>query len=242
MYSESILPNTLKDFSYYFNKVPLYLKNSEGFIEHFRIWFDLLVGNYDYDASTFEGVVVTEDVILYLLNIFDNDYLQFISNLQGSNSSQTVEFGTVSDILDKLAEIYGVRRNFSVTYIIIENTESKLVTKELSLNNSELLTLIKTQIIKNYCVGTYEQIQKFYQDINLPVIVLTDDNSSATCSLILEEVTDSTLSYSDNIKDMFLSGLLTIENMGIAYRLQILNLDELGVWDVSNWDERNWGL
>mgnify|MGYP003288801105 CR=1 FL=1 len=63
MYSVSILPEQIREFEYYKNKLPLFLQNSYGFIEHFRIWYDLLTS----DEHT--GLADNCDIILYLLNI-----------------------------------------------------------------------------------------------------------------------------------------------------------------------------
>ena len=40
-----VLIDKLSTFKYYEEKLPLYLQNSYGFKEHFRIWFDLLIQN-----------------------------------------------------------------------------------------------------------------------------------------------------------------------------------------------------
>ena len=55
----SILIDKLKDFDYYVKKCPLYLQNSDGFIEHFRIWYDFL--NTQEKAG---------EEVLNLINIF----------------------------------------------------------------------------------------------------------------------------------------------------------------------------
>ena len=68
----SIISNKLQSFGYYVNKLPLYLQNSYGFIEHFRIWYETLTS----------GVVYTADEILNLLNIFDKNYLKYIDSLK----------------------------------------------------------------------------------------------------------------------------------------------------------------
>ena len=71
MITQSIIPQKLQDFEYYKSKIPLYLQNSEGFQEHFRIWYDLLV----------DGVVKNADILLNMLLIFDKDYLSYLHSI-----------------------------------------------------------------------------------------------------------------------------------------------------------------
>ena len=53
MYSQSILPERLSTFEYYENKLPMWLKSSTTFKEHFRIWFDMMIQDISY-----EGVII----------------------------------------------------------------------------------------------------------------------------------------------------------------------------------------
>lgn len=227
MNTNSIVPDKLKDFEYYKQKLPLYLQNSYGFIEHFRIWYDMYVGTGEY-----AGIIHVSDVLLSLLNIFDNDYLDYINNMPESNS------GTRSDILDKIGNLFGVKRQFSCTYFDNYN----YITDELILNNEEFLILIKGQIIKNYCEGTYEQIEQYYNSTGLKICVTTSELSNAESHTYLITTDDS--DYSDNIKKMFLAGMLRIESMGIKYIDIYSNFSGLLRWDsgVVNevWDAGVW--
>lgn len=276
MYNSSILPVELQSFSYYKNKLPLFLQNSHGFIEHFQIWYDFLTTQ-----------VECSDSLLYLLDIFDENYLEYIRDLPGSEahnpqgifetlnntefptdnidveSSQYTEYifrrlnefefgdssslpsfsedyGDKCDILDKLGLIFGVRRNFSCTYI---DEDDQIITEEISLNNQEFLILIKAQIIKNYCVGSYSQIKEYYDWAGLQIYMMNGPGQ-ATLSLYL--ISSDEYDYSDNVKKMFLSGLLRIESVGIQYFSKIvtfgdqLKWDGFGiheVWDVGVWAE-----
>lgn len=227
MNTNSIVPDKLKDFDYYKQKLPLYLQNSYGFIEHFRIWYDMYVGTGEY-----AGIIHVSDVLLNLLNIFDDDYLDYINNMPESNS------GTQSDILDKIGNLFGVKRQFSCTYFDNYN----YITDELILNNEEFLILIKGQIIKNYCEGTYEQIEQYYNSTGLKICITTSELSNAESHTYLITTDDS--DYSDNIKKMFLAGMLRIESMGIKYIDIYSNFSGLLRWDsgVVNevWDAGVW--
>lgn len=63
----SIINEQLQSWQYYLQKVPMWLRKSERFCEHFKIWYDLLI-----------NVVNTSDNMLELLNIFDENYLENI--------------------------------------------------------------------------------------------------------------------------------------------------------------------
>lgn len=251
----SILSPTLKEFSYYIQKLPLYLRKSHGFVQHFKIWYDVLTG-----SSDISGIVPCADTILALLNIFDDDYLDKLAQLSDdeyeslldtngfdlldtdgetllSTSDDSSVF--VSDILDKIGALFGVKRSFSVTYADSLTT----ITKELTLNNSDFLILIKSQIIKHYFDGSYAQSRDYYDSVGLRLFVTTDMSSIATANLYLLKSANYD-EYSENIEAMFLAGLLTIESMGIQYYQIVVDLESALWWDsdifAQSWDNGEW--
>lgn len=226
MWTHSILPDTLKSFDYYLHKVPMFLRRSESFMEHFKIWFDLLNGG----QTEHSGIIPTADCLLYLMNIFDDSYLSFIDSLEDNNS------GTVSDILDKLAALFGVSRIFSVTY---KNDNDEIVKEQLELDNKDLLTLIKAQIVKNYCDGSASQIEDFYDTVGLKVFVITT-TSNATAFLQLVDIRGS-IEYSDNVKKMFKAGMLRIDSLGISYDDSTAELTGFLEWDAPPASAQGWG-
>lgn len=293
MYSQSILPERLSMFEYYENKLPIWLKNSKTFKEHFRIWFDLMIQDVCY-----KGVINTVDWMLYLVNIFDNTdeyiasgknlYLENLLKLPGTKDTQTVldipdqvtvngkivtfnqvynathydvrldgdsiglvrgeviehdpnRYGEHSDWLDKIGELFGVKRILSVQYT--ENNIAK--TEQLNLNNEDFLKLIQCQIIKNYFDGSYEQIKKYYEKVGLRVLYLNADEA-ATCNVYLLKTANSAFDYSENLRKLFLSGLMLIESAGIKYTTGVIDLDALLIWDkdvtatYTGWDYGEW--
>lgn len=231
----SILPDKLLSFEYYENKLPLFLRQSESFKQHFKIWFDLLRGDKDDD---FSGLVPSADQILALLNIFDKNYLDTINSLDGNDD------GTISDMLDKLATLFGISRKFSVSYI--DETSLSEINDELTLNNEELLLFIRFQVARAYCEGTTEQFQEFYKNAGLNVYIVTSEIESAQATFYLIDVQDE-LTYSDNIKKMFLAGLLRIDSMGVSYKDRLRRLSGFLVWDApaatkQGWDRGTWSI
>ena len=228
----SFVPDKIKSYEWYYNKLPLYLKNSYGFSEHFRIWYELLI------SGDKNGIVNVGDTLLYLFNIFDKNFLQTIANLPDSGATEG-NYGTVSDFLDKLGYLFGVIRNFSVTY---KNDNDEDVTEDLSLNNEDFLLLIKAQIIKNYCEGTYEQIKGYYNSAGLDVFLITTEDG-ASAHVYLAAPPDST-KYSLNVEKMFKSGLMRIESMGITYTEGVRVLLSFLTWDSTKtkeyWDTGVW--
>lgn len=219
MITTSILNEKLKLFDYYKNKLPLYLQNSEGFQEHFRIWFDLLVGNDN------KGLVGTADTLFNLIQIFDKDYLTYIETLDDYDEH-------TMDMLDKLGALFGVNRILQVTY----TQDSSTITEQLNLTNAEFIYLIKSQIIRNYCEGTREQINGYYKDIGLEMYVQTIDIATANLYLVEND------NMSRNVIKLFLGGKLHIESMGIMYRYLLINFEDLLLWDTRNWDEGEWAV
>lgn len=229
MITSSIIPDKLQSFDYYKDKLPVYLQNSEGFQTHFKIWYDFLK----------QGVVKNADILLNLLLIFDKDYLAYLQQLDSDMSPTSF----VCDILDKLGSIFGVTRHFTVEYEV----EGEKVSELLTLDNNDFLILIKAQIIKNYCEGTREQISEYYKSVGLQLYVQTDNTSDATANLYLTTGTgDTQYNYSENVKKMFLGGMLRIESVGIKYQEAFVDISRLLFWDTINaeatngWDGGEW--
>lgn len=224
-----MIDKELLDFQYYYNKLPLYLKNSYGFEEHFKIWFDLL--------STMDS---NEDNIMRFFDIFNKDYLSYVDELDGDGS----------DILDKIGKIFNIKRNFSATY----NDGEKKVTKFLSLNNKDFLTFIRATIIKNYCDGSFEHVNNFYVNANLPIIYI-GTNNPATVNIVMLKIQGED-AVSEDIQTLFKAGLLNIKSMGIIYsNYTIIDFDALAIWDLiqktytneyvnndKGWDGGQWGI
>lgn len=224
-----MIDKELLNFQYYYNKLPLYLKNSYGFEEHFKIWFDLL--------SSMDS---NEDNIMRFFDIFNKDYLNYIDELEGEGS----------DILDKIGKIFNIKRNLSVPYL----DGAEKVTKFISLNNKDFLTFIRATIIKNYCDGSFEQVNNFYSNINLPIIYI-GTNNPATVNIVMLK-TQGEDAVSEEVQTLFKGGLLNIKSMGIIYsNYTIVDFDSLALWDsvqktytnayVNNnkgWDGGQWGI
>lgn len=315
--SDSILPETLHSFEYYKNKLPLWLQQTYGFLEHFKIWHNLLTGletdlegiipdktyyvyasvnepitieDFPFDTYIGEpklygsirsdsltisyspftitcsnigngaitlsngltivavrliigeplrytGVVPSSDCLLYLLNLYDKDYLNTINNLE------TIEHTTSDsqcDMLDKIAKLFGLTRHVKVTY----DNEGVSTTEYLDLNNKELLMLLKAQIIKNNWDGTLESLKSFYNDISLNCHIYTasaidDTEPTAYCKMVL--VNPHFSPHSDNIIKMFKAGLLRTESLGIMYEDTIVDSGIFGIWNEGVWgpDENN---
>ena len=237
----SVLVEKLKDFNYYKRKLPMYLQASDGFISHFKIWYDLLVGQNN------NGIVNSCDTILNLLNIFDNSFLVNISKLDNSEVTDEHPYGTKSDILDKVAALFSLTRNFSCQY----DENGQIIIKELSLDNEELCLLIKCQILKSSYDGTYNQYKSFYSDMGFDLLILTKDEYPATVDLILAKI-DGALPgekgyHSDNANIMFKAGLLRAQSLGITYNCSIVDLSSFLIWDDSKddptkWDKNTWSI
>lgn len=212
-----MLANELRQWKYYENQLPMYFKNSYGMIEQFSMLYDILLhlDNLNLDIN-------------YALDIFDSNYETFIE-------SQGI---TGSDILDKLASLFGVSRNFDITYINNENVEESA---SLSLTNTELIKLIKARIIRNNYAGTYEASRELYDKIQFPVYIL-QTGTPASAYVYLD--TGSAVNISENEQKMFLAGLFTLDSMGITYKMAIGSIVDIAIWDsdtsTRTWDEGVW--
>lgn len=245
MNNVSILPDKLATFEYYENKLPMWLKSSKTFKEHFRIWFDFLVtsttGLFCSESTIcsdstivqgvqYAGVIHTLDRILALVDIFDDNYFK----------DESSKLSEQDDWLDKIGKLFGVKRTLSVTNI----EDGKPVKYDLILNNFDFLKLIQCQIINNYYDGSYSQVKSYYEKTGLKVVYSTS-TVPATCDVYLLNAEDEE-SYSDNMKKLFLSGLLLIKSAGITYTTAQLSLASLLIWDkavdskYTGWDYGEW--
>lgn len=204
-----MLNEKLLSLDYYFNKLSMFMSNSYGVKEQFAIIHNILV-----------SVDSTIDTFFENFNIMSQDITNVIA--PGSNES---------DVLDKIASIYGVARQFSVSYT---DGETQYTDVELNLNNFELLMLIRATIIQNNYSGTYEETIDFYKLIGLTgLITLLNAQDLAECDVYL---TPSNI-ITENISKMFLAGLLTLKSLGIKYNHTYIDINNIGVWDVSEWDD-----
>ena len=220
-----LIPLTIREFRYYERKLPLYLRNDDCFVEHFRLWYELMMGEGDDNMgiaiSEFKGVSPTSDLLLYLLNIYDKDFLSIISQLK--------DYDDNCDLLDMIGNLFGLRRTFSLEYYETATSTTKTAAT-VSLTDKEFLMLIKAQIIRNYCDGTYEQVMQYYADAGLQILPVYNSTYDASVDAYLNEDKDVT----DNISKLFRGGYLTIEHLGIRYTYTITEMVNFLVWADAN--------
>lgn len=230
-----LLPKELRSFRYYERKLPLYLRNDENFLEHFKIWYEVCMGKGDEgEIKDFCGVSPSADLILYLLDIYDKDFLTTIQSLKNYTGR--------TDIIDDLGQLFGLNRQFSFGYKN-EMTDTELTYEQVDLTDAEYLLLIKAQIIRNYCDGTYEQARQYYSDARLNILPLNTDYDAVVVAY-LNESDDLT----DTIKKLFKAGLLTIEHIGITYQYVVIDFLKILMWNdnelvtdsINVWDEGRW--
>lgn len=321
MIVKSLFPEVLQSFEYYKNKLPLWLQQTYGFITHFKIWHEFLMGirtdlegevpektyyvsgdlneeividDFPFETNVGEpnlygevrigdlniqyspfrisalnacdgaltlsnglqtvavrfcfgmpeqymGVLPSADCILYLLGIYDKNYLKTINNLLDEDYEVS---DSKSDMLDKIGKLFGLNRKVKVTY----DNAGVPTTEYLNLNNEEFLMLIKAQIIKNYWDGTLETLKSFYEDIGLYCHIYTNaafsdtvehpDEPTAKASFVL--INPSHEPHSDNIIKMFKGGLLRTESMGVMYEDTVVSSGTFGIWDTADWDLGVW--
>lgn len=219
-----LIPLTLREFRYYEKKLPLYLRNDDCFIEHFKLWYDLMMGNGDDDMgiaiNEFCGVSPTSDLLLYLLNIYDVDFLKTITQLYGYDVNKG------SALLDEIGNLFGLKRSFSFKY----NDGGEKIQTTVSLTDAEFLMLIKGQIIRNYSDGSYEQAMQYYQDANIEILPVNSTSYNATVDAYLNKLD----TLSDNIIKLFKGGFLTIEHLGIHYTYSVFDLLNILLWTTED--------
>ena len=218
-----MLIDKLKQWQYYYKKLPLYMRNSYGIQEHFKMIFDFMINLEDIEENVCE-----------VFDILQDNYVDIIAKYDSID-------GYDFEVLDILGAIYGVNRSLNVTY---ENIVHSIVSKALYLTNKEFYMLIKARIIQNNYDGTYEQARHYYDNIGLPIYMFSG-SSPAECYLYL----GSNENTSDNLRSLFLANLLTLKSVGITYIRHEIDIAKMGIWantiDTPNsnnsWDVSVWG-
>lgn len=215
----SILPTKLQSFDYYRNLVPMYLQDVHGFLEQIKIFFDIgfQSGNFLFCGNdvvcgttlgfTGSSVLSSIDRTFSFLDIF---------NMSKTHNDES------SDILDKLAALFGVTRRFSVNVGEVK--------KDLQLSDDDLLILIKFQVIKNFFDGSQERLSKCITLTGLPIMILTDTSGHCKSYMLIQDDTP----ISENVQYMFLAGLLNIESMGIRYSYALQSAENIAIFDSLN--------
>ena len=213
--------------NYYVKKLPLYLQNSYGFSEHFRNLFQIMLD--------------TNRTATDLLRALDLTAPGYYANLDVSKNPEEPEVLISSvdytyDLLDKMAALYNVNRYFDVDYVDISNQK---IHASLKLNNGELLKLILVKVVQNNYLGTYEDIRKLYNLIELPIYIYNNELDSGNVYLIFDSRYEE--AYTPNIKHMFFANLLSIKSLGIKYLFRSTEESNIGEWD-STLPEKFWDV
>lgn len=202
---------------YYVKKLPLYLQNSYGFKEHFRMLYEIMLDTNKTATDLLNALNLTRD------NYYDSITLDVTKG------------GYEYDLLDKMASLYGVNRYLDVDYINLEGEE---IHKALKLNNNELLKLILVKVVQNSYIGTYENIRKLYNLIELPIYIYNSQEESGNVYVVFDS--DDT-NITDNLKALFYADLLSIKSMGIKYNYRTITQTGIAEWD-SNLDSQKWDV
>ena len=119
-------------------------------------------------------------------------------------------------------------------YLLMEQKYVNAVLKIM-----ELLKLILVKVVQNNYLGTYEDIRKLYDLIELPIYIYNNEVDSGNVYLIFDSRYEE--AYTPNIKHMFFANLLTIKSLGIKYLFRSTEESNLGEWD-SNLPEKFWDV
>ena len=220
-----MISKELRNWKYYWDKFPLYFKNSNGIIEHFQILFDLLVQNDDLYDELFE-----------FLNVFD------------VNSKKNM------DILLKIGALYGfpsknITFNFQINvgqgYITTNNN----VKTNITLSDEEYLILILCQIVKNNYESTFEDMNHLYNIINKNYdirlnVVKSSAGSTYPYSIIINEYpTEEHINY----YYLLVGDLITLNSLGVYLQPLVENhsyymyYNDNNEVDASTWDKWDGG-
>lgn len=203
----------LLDLEYYLNRLSKFMKESYGINEQVETFYSLLAQ----------------------VNSYYDDFYNQLNFMKTSNPEGA--------LLDLIGAIFGCRRNFNIPIYDPDHPLTIIGYTEVNLNDSEFLTYIKTQLIKQNFDGRRETLQKLYAtyiDGQLSTDHLLDlifiylpDGDSGNCK-ILWNTNESPLG---NLGKLFINGYLTIESLGINYTREITNVENLAYYFDQPWEE-----
>ena len=234
-----MIKKELLDANYYINKLSMFMRESYGIIPQINILIDWM-----------NSVDKTSDLIASMLDIWNEDYLTMVEEICGTGENEKPFLP-----LDVIASIVGCSRENIVEIPIEseseeENEENLNETKKeiITLNNEELLELIKIKILQNNYDGSLEAIKDLY--INklryniyyslIPDVAGNSKYQSASCNIYLddnkipEEGQIIGEPISENIKKIFKYSDFFIESLGIVYnKLLITDIDKLLILNLD---------
>jgi len=212
----NFLPDNNLTLDYYVNKLTLFLRKSYGITDHIEIFYGFIKQSNITLSDMFEQLDV--------MNVSFNYYTSAkLTELKNNPTYDNLLF-------DYLASIFGVSRKFNVQYY---DEDSVYHNEALNLSDYELLLLIRMMIIKNNFNGSFDDINKFYDSVGFKIYMITN-SVSGSVNVYFDE--RSSYGSTSNIEKMFLSGLFTIESLGIKYLYVETEVSLTGVWDSANPD------
>ena len=120
-----MLIDKLKQWEYYYKKLPLYMRNSYGIKEHFQIIWNVMMQLEDVQALTLDA-----------FNLLQDNYVNNIIAKYDDVNGYDFKF------LDTIGSIYGVNRSLNVSFHNDKNEEvNKTVQNIQEETGVELLTI-----------------------------------------------------------------------------------------------------
>lgn len=206
----SMLSDRLKSYDFYLDKLTLLLKKSYGIPEQVKLYVDIM-RQTESAIHDFFTAIGAENSGVWTLN---------------ADSVMINIDGEVSDLLDKIASLVGVSRNYAFL--------------DEPLNNRALYLLIYCKIVQNSFNGTKEGIDSltaFLKTMSMNEdgskylsIEYVPSSSVASCHIYLDS--DKLDDSYDVLKTLFEHGFLTLRSMGIRYTYNTVSFSSLGHYDA----------
>ena len=231
-----LLDENLLTFDYYKNLTPMYLQQSYGFLDIFKIYYDLGFAENE-ETTDIDGLFASNETIASentivgkpkYIEFYNLSIIEFIEKL--FNSLDVYSKNVNKDVLYKLCNFFGISKNVRVHFY--DYTAEEWVTKNLSLTDDELLLYLKCKIIQNRYDGTAKMANDLYDRVGLPIFMVTRTNNEAYCQVWLLMYDDT--QFSQNIQELFLSGLLTLKSVGVRYSHRIQVATNIALFDSTD--------
>lgn len=205
-------------------------------LEKLKTWqyYEALIPLYFRNSN---GTCYHFKILVDLLEVLDElsdiafNELNITEQVEGFSFDVTI----ATDILDNIGSLLGISRYVHVKDL---STVPTFTETDLTLSNSEFLDFIKTKIALNSYDGTRENAIDIYEKLNLPFYMLNSENAEEVYFYI-----DTASTSSNNIVKLVMSGLMTLESIGVKYVYSAQDISLLAYWDTTKYDSnRTWGI
>lgn len=215
-----MLPDKLKQWSYYKDKLPLYIKKDAGICGMLETMVDLLPVLDNVEEQAFN-----------CFDIMNDDYYNvYVKPWNDANKTYA--------LFDLLGKMYGITSRKMVLSLQVQKTDGSITFEKINVQLTDYLfwLLLKARIIQRNYKGTYKESKEYYKKAGIDIMLQTNYATSdefGSCTLWYDISKYKNKSFYENLDYLVRSGLLTLQSEGIEYVIKQIDVSKFGKWAVE---------